>query len=398
MAHAPVGEDENTFLIFGGLPVSPPEPGLAPELAAFLGRWEGLSDGARDPGAYAAVLVVQEIGPRGGVAYLWAGEDFQYPYFAKKIRFRVVPGRIPAIEWVGSLSGAPGGASMQGVFRFIYDRSKDALVGRLETRPASPAPITLELGRGRSAVYYPDFDRFLASKRITFHPYQDPELAQFGRGYMVYLPEGYEDQPDKRWPLLVFLIGTGERGDSTYRFVKHGPLRQVREGKLLPFIIASPMLYVSPKFRSYPEEYLDGVMEPVLNGYRVDPSQVYLTGISMGGEATYRYALHQPELFAAIAPLAAFDARYLPRSVQEGFHPFEQPMERIRNIPVWAIHGSEDPVVPLSAAKRTADALVKAGGDVRFTVLDGYSHDVWTDTYADPGFYEWLLAHTTPGD
>jgi predicted peptidase len=196
--------------------------------------------------------------------------------------------------------------------------------------------------------------------------------------------------------LIVFLIGTGERGHSLSLLTKHGPLRTVLDGQPLPFIIVSPMLEVSPDFRSFPEAYLDKLMNEILADYRVDPQRIYLTGLSMGGEATYRYALHRPELFAALAPLAAFDPKYLPGSTLEGFKPFTQPWNRIAEIPVWAVHGSADPVVPLFAAQQTVDALSSAGGQVRFTVIDGGGHNIWTDFYSDQAFYDWLLAQSKP--
>lgn len=89
------------------------------------------------------------------------------------------------------------------------------------------------------------------------------------------------------------------------------------------------------------------------------------------------------ETFAAIAPLAAF--LYSSPS-----------MESIKGLPVWAIHGADDTVVPLSVAQQPVDALKLAGGNVRFTVLEGHDHDVWTDTYSDPQFYDWLLQHQRP--
>jgi predicted esterase len=83
----------------------------------------------------------------------------------------------------------------------------------------------------------------------------------------------------------------------------------------------------------------------------------------------------------------------LPGSTLEGFKPFTQPWERIAEIPTWAVHGAEDPVVPLSAAQQTVDALRAAGGQVQFSVVDGGGHNIWTDIYTDQAFYDWLLKH-----
>ena len=136
------------------------------------------------------------------------------------------------------------------------------------------------------------------------------------------------------------------------------------------------------------------MLKEILSEYRVDSQRIYLTGLSMGGEATYRYALHRPELFAALAPLAGFDPKYLPGATLEGFKPFTLPWKRIKAIPVWAVHGAEDPIVTLSAAQKTVDAIRSAGGQVQFTVVEGGGHNIWTEIYSDPAFYMWLLDHS----
>jgi pimeloyl-ACP methyl ester carboxylesterase len=70
------------------------------------------------------------------------------------------------------------------------------------------------------------------------------------------------------------------------------------------------------------------------------------------------------------------------------------PMESIRSLPVWAIRGANDTVIPPSMATRPVEALQKIGGDIRLSILPGHDHDVWTDTYSDQAFYDWLLQHT----
>jgi dipeptidyl aminopeptidase/acylaminoacyl peptidase len=61
---------------------------------------------------------------------------------------------------------------------------------------------------------------------------------------------------------------------------------------------------------------------------------------------------------------------------------------------VWAFHGGKDPVVPLEESQRMVDALKKVGvPDVKLTVYPEAQHDSWTETYANPQLYEWLLKH-----
>jgi hypothetical protein len=394
--HAPVNQDANRHLIFGSLQVTPPGENLPPDLAAFLGRWEGSEIVPEGSVPSQAVLFVQQIDEQDGKAYLWVGEQLQYPYFIKEIRFRVVPGNPPTIEWQGDLTGAPGGKGLTGRFQFSYDQQVERLRGGLSLPPDEQVTRSIEMKRGSSSFVYRNFLNFLESRRITFHEYADPALQQYGSGYLVYLPEGYEEDTSQTWPLLVFLIGTGERGQSIYLLTRHGPLKEIIDDQTLPFIVVTPMLNISSEFRSFSERYMDGMFDEILADYQVDRSRVYLTGISMGGEATYRYALHRPELFAAISPMSAFEARFFPAGLREGFTPSDQPLERLKGVPVWAIHGAEDGIIPLSVAQQTVDALTEAGVDVRFTVLQGRGHDAWSEIYTDPELYAWLLEHSQP--
>jgi predicted esterase len=94
--------------------------------------------------------------------------------------------------------------------------------------------------------------------------------------------------------------------------------------------------------------------------------------------------------------MSAFEARFYPAGQREGFKPSDQPVERLKGVPVWAIHGAEDGIIPLSVAQQTVDALTQAGVEVRFTILEGLGHDAWTGMYADPELYAWLLEHSNP--
>ncbi len=91
-----------------------------------------------------------------------------------------------------------------------------------------------------------------------------------------------------------------------FLLAKASPFMSIREKGPLPFVIAAPLLSASSDYSSFPEAYLDGVLAEIQADYRVDAKRIYVTGLSMGGEATYRFAVHHPETFAAIAPLSAY--------------------------------------------------------------------------------------------
>jgi predicted peptidase len=197
-----------------------------------------------------------------------------------------------------------------------------------------------------------------------------------GLEYLLYLPAGYGTETGKKWPLMLFLHGSGERGTILDSVKKHGPPKVVETGKELPFIIVSPQC---PPGQRWQASSLDALLQEVINQHRVDASRLYLTGLSMGGFGTWDYATTYPQRFAAIAPICG------------GGNP--KKAEAIRHLPVWVFHGAKDAAVPLKQSEQMVNALKKAGNQVKFTVYPEAEHDSWTETYNNPLLYEWLLSH-----
>jgi predicted esterase len=376
--HSPVNGDANKSLIFGNLPVSKPAADLPPELAVFLGRWEGYNYGPPVTKDRKLVLVIQEITPQGGTLYGWSGTNLQFPDLVGEVHFRVVTGRAPAIEW--QITWPDG---RKEIVIFTYDRETSQLTGRTKSPDSNNFSGPYELTRDQSLFVYKDYAAYLASKRIHTREYQNKDLLKAGKGYLLYLPEGYEADPNKTWPLLFFLHGYGDRGDNLFLLPKASPFIFIREKGPLPFVIIAPVL--NTNYTAFPDSYMDGALKEILADYRVDHKRIYLTGMSMGGEAAYRFALHQPETFAAVSPLCAY-LNYPGLAYLQG----------VKNLPVWAIHGADDQVVPLSKGQQAVDTFKKAGANVRFSILAGHDHDVWTDTYSDPNFYDWFLQYQKP--
>lgn len=198
--------------------------------------------------------------------------------------------------------------------------------------------------------------------------------------YLIALPEGYEAEPERRWPLVVFLHGAGERGDDLAKVGVHGPPKRVAEGESFPLIVVAPQCPADEWWTDQPVlELIDDLEER----YRVDASRIYLTGLSMGGYGTWHFAAAAPHRFAAVAPICG------------GGVPYQ--MRRIPHLPVWAFHGDEDRAVPLEESVRLVEALKRHGNEqARLTVYEGVGHDSWTETYENPELYDWLLSHSLP--
>jgi len=195
--------------------------------------------------------------------------------------------------------------------------------------------------------------------------------------YQVYLPEGYEKDANKPWPLIICLHGSGERGSDLKAVTKNGLPKKMEAGMKLPCIVVAPLC---PEGGWWCPSTLIEVLDEVESKYRVDAKRVYLTGLSMGGYGTWDAAVRYPERFAAIAPICGGAAPEL--------------APRLAKMPVWAFHGSDDSAVPIWKDQRIIDALKKLKAPVKFTVYPGVEHDSWTQTYDNPALYEWLLQHS----
>lgn len=206
-----------------------------------------------------------------------------------------------------------------------------------------------------------------------------PELESY-----TQLPAGYDENSDRKWPLILFLHGVGERGYEFDKAVKsitsHSIPHIAMTDKNFQFVVVSPLCPSGTSWVQLPYS-LNNVVDETIKEYNIDTGRIYLTGLSMGGMGTWSLAMQYPERFAAIAPVCG---RADPAKV-----------DRIKNVPVWAFHGARDPQVPIIAEQRAVDALKACGGDVKFTIYPDVEHDAWNKAYATKELYDWFLQHTT---
>ena len=200
--------------------------------------------------------------------------------------------------------------------------------------------------------------------------------------YLLYLPKDYGEK-GKKWPLMLFLHGAGERGSNIEVVKKHGPPKLIERGEDLPFIIISPQCPAGTWWTELPDELM-ALLDEVEAKHAVDPNRIYLTGLSMGGFGSWALGIRHPERFAAVVPVCGGGERYL--------------AERLKDTPVWVFHGAQDQVVPLRESVEMVESLKKAGGDVKLTVYPEAGHDSWTETYDNPELYEWFLSHRKDKD
>lgn len=202
-------------------------------------------------------------------------------------------------------------------------------------------------------------------------------------------------EPDKKYPIMLYLHGAGERGDDNKLQLMYLPEWMTRKEwrqKYACYLMA-PQLprgrYWAPLRVSQGApnastaapsegELVYRAMEALFKELPVDQQRVYLTGLSMGGFGSWALAAAHPERFAAVAPICG------------GGDPAWA--ERLKNVPIWAVHGDADKVVPPQRSRDMIAAIKAVGGSARYTELKGVAHDSWTPAYNDPdGILPWIF-------
>jgi predicted peptidase len=124
---------------------------------------------------------------------------------------------------------------------------------------------------------------------------------------------------------------------------------------------------------------LDALLDEIVANHPVDPSRIYLTGLSMGGFGTWDWAMLRPDRFAALAPVCG--ASNLHRLAAQ----------KVKDIPIWVFHGALDESVPYKLSARVVRELEMMEADVQFTVYPLAGHDSWMETYLNEELYDWFL-------
>lgn len=195
--------------------------------------------------------------------------------------------------------------------------------------------------------------------------------------YLLYLPNNYGVKADKKWPLVVFLHGAGERGDDLNKLKVHGPPRLLQSGQDLGAIVVAPQV---PAGSIWNPHVIKALVDDVKTQYAVDYDRVYLTGLSMGGYGTWDTIFEYPDVFAAAAPICGgAGVRFVM-------------LDRIKKMPIWIFHGAKDTVVEPIHSQKIFSALEKAKAPVKFTLYPEAAHDSWTATYNSSEFWTWLFS------
>lgn len=247
---------------------------------------------------------------------------------------------------------------------------------------------------------------------LTKKKQEDPALAVYQKKeflykgntlpYRILYPENFD--PSKKYPLLLFLHGAGERGKDNEKQLVHGSRLFISEEnrKKFPAIVLVPQcpkesFWASTKIDRSVQPYkieFDYTVDPtwplvaanelvkqIIREGSVDPTKVYITGLSMGGMGTFESVYRYPDLYAAALPICGGgDALHYDK--------------RIRKTAFWVFHGAADAVVNVKLSQEMVEKLKSLKAEVKYSEYPGVNHNSWDNAFAESDFLSWMLKHT----
>jgi predicted peptidase len=237
----------------------------------------------------------------------------------------------------------------------------------------------------------PDHSAFLKRVFVDSHGIQLP--------YRVLFPENYDRL--KKYPVILFLHGAGERGTDNEKQLVHGGDLFLKNRTAFPAIVLIPQcppkwwwpniivnMDTSPfgidlNYARRITPPLEAAIE-LLKHYQkteaVDLSRVYIMGMSMGAMGTYEAISHYPNLFtAAIAICGAADEKHFQANPNMAF---------------WIFHGVADPTVDVNESRKIRDKLIELNRSVKYTEYPGVGHASWDPAFAEPNLLPWLFSQS----
>jgi len=247
----------------------------------------------------------------------------------------------------------------------------------------------------------------LLTKKVVDHAldiYEKKEFV-FAEGkvlpYRILYPANYDKT--KKYPLLLFLHGAGERGKDNEKQLAHGSKLFItaENRKNFPAIVIFPQCPAEsfwavmqtdqtkqPAVRTFdytvepnwPLAAANELVKKLSNEEGVDKKQIFISGLSMGGMGTFESVYRYPDMYAAALPIC-------------GGGDVNHYDKRVAKVPFWIFHGAADAVVNVKLSQEMVEKLKALKAEVRYSEYPGVNHDSWNKAFAEPDYLSWMLSH-----
>jgi predicted peptidase len=196
--------------------------------------------------------------------------------------------------------------------------------------------------------------------------------------YLLFVPSRYNEDHQRRWPLILYLHGGSLRGDDVNKVRALGLPHRLEQDREFPFFVIAPLC---PQGEIWTDvDALAQLIDQVVRTNRIDEKRIYVTGHSMGGRGALYLAYKFPTRFAAVVALSPLS-------------PITAWAKQLRNTPLWIIHGAKDAAAPIKDSEELVSAIEQSGGHPKFTPLTDRDHFI-LDLYDKHDVFDWMNNHS----
>ncbi|SHH02632.1 carboxylesterase family protein [Flagellimonas flava] len=232
-------------------------------------------------------------------------------------------------------------------------------------------------------------------------PYQKKVFVKDGKSlpYRLLLPKDYD--ANKKYPLLLFLHGSGERGNDNEAQLVHGSSLFLKEEVRDSYeaIVVFPQCAAGSSWAKIDVEgdfpnrefiyyenaeptadmlLLEGLLKHLRKNYKLDKKRWYVGGLSMGGMGTFELVRRNPKMFAAAFPICG------------GANP--KISKKLTKLDWWVFHGDDDQVVPEKYSAQMVKAMEDLGVNIKYSIYPGVGHNSWDNAFAEPELLSWVFS------
>ncbi len=231
---------------------------------------------------------------------------------------------------------------------------------------------------------YGQLAKWVKTNRLNWNTSSFKAYYYKGMVFRVKFPKTYQHgvADGKKYPLMVFFHGKGERGtiyDNEYQLYHGGQthMNAVDQGKFDGFL-----LYPQNTTGYYGEPHYEFIKELINNYFipevKVDPNRIVVNGLSAGGEGVWRFAINDPKLVAGITPISNANLDYRNYANQLKF------------VPIWHFQGGQDNNPTPGTSEEVGKSILAVGGNYRYTLYPNQGHGCWNSAWAEADYFPYL--------